>query len=105
MRAEQCDSVIGRLRISKTNSNECKETNTFIRATTGLIKPICGAASEPYGEMRKSLQPFDVVVCTLRNQGARHPRCQYNGQRRTRRIAIKCEGDLPVHFEKDIVIF
>nr|XP_033479873.1 signal-regulatory protein beta-2-like [Epinephelus lanceolatus] len=35
---------------------------------------------EPYGVMTKNRQPFDIVVCTLRNQGARRPHCQYNGQ-------------------------
>lgn len=105
MRAEECSSVILKRRISKTDSNECKETNTFIRANTNQIRSICGAAGEPYGEMTKSLQPFDIVVCKLRNQEARHPRCEYRGQARTRRIAIKCEQGFPVHFDRDIVHF
>nr|XP_020463149.1 ribonuclease-like 3 [Monopterus albus] len=105
MRTNKCDEVIGRLRISETNSNRCKETNTFIRATTNLVKSICGQAGEPYGEMTKSLQTFDIVVCQLRNQGATHPRCQYRGQSSTRKIAIKCEQGFPVHFDGDIVHF
>ncbi|XP_054880497.1 ribonuclease-like 3 [Poeciliopsis prolifica] len=106
MSRTRCDAEISQRRISKTDSNECKETNTFIRANTNLVKRICGGAGEPApDQMRKSLQPFDVVVCTLRNEGARHPHCQYRGASRTRRIAIKCEQDFPVHFDRDIVVF
>ncbi|XP_034546417.1 ribonuclease-like 3 [Notolabrus celidotus] len=105
MSTTRCNSEILSRSISKTNSNECKETNTFIRATTNTIKSICERAGEPYGDLTKSLQPFSIVVCTLRNQGARHPRCEYRGQDRTRRIAIRCEGGLPVHFDRDIVYF
>ncbi|XP_035525528.1 ribonuclease-like 3 [Morone saxatilis] len=105
MSADRCDDEIRTRRISKTNSNECKETNTFIQATTNLVRAICERAGEPYGDMTKSLQPFSIVVCKLRNQDARQPRCQYRGQRYTRRIAIKCEQGFPVHFERDIVHF
>lgn len=105
MSVDRCDSVIGSRRISKTNSNECKETNTFIQATTNHIKAICEQAGEPYGDMTKSLQPFPIIVCTLKNQQGRLPHCQYRGQARTRRIAIKCEQGFPVHFERDIIHF
>ncbi|XP_016526046.1 ribonuclease-like 3 [Poecilia formosa] len=104
MSQTRCDAVISQRGISKTDSNDCKETNTFIRASTNLVKQICGSAGEPYGQMRKSLQPFDVVVCTLRNQGARHPHCQYRGTSRVRRIAIKCEQGFPVHYDGDVVV-
>lgn len=104
MSQDRCDAVIRERRISETDSNACKETNTFIRATTGLVKPICGEAGEHYGQMMRSLRPFDVVVCTLKNHGARHPHCQYSGARRTRRIAIQCEQGLPVHYDRDIVV-
>ncbi|TKS72080.1 Ribonuclease-like 3 [Collichthys lucidus] len=105
MSENRCDSVIGSRRISKTNSNECKETNTFIQATTNHIKAICEQAGEPYGDMTKSLQPFPIIVCTLKNQQGRLPNCQYRGQARTRRIAIRCEQGFPVHFERDIIHF
>uniref|UniRef100_A0A3B4TC78 Ribonuclease A-domain domain-containing protein n=1 Tax=Seriola dumerili TaxID=41447 RepID=A0A3B4TC78_SERDU len=96
MSVNRCDDEIRNRHITKTDSNECKETNTFIRATTNIVKSICERAGEPYGQMTKSLQPFDIVVCSLRNQQGRHPRCQYRGQARTRRIAIRCEQGLPV---------
>ena len=105
MSANRCDHVIRSRGISKTDSNECKETNTFIRATTNIVKSICLRAGTPYGEMTQSLQPFDIVVCKLRNHQGRQPNCQYHGQARTRKIAIKCEQGFPVHLERDIVHF
>ncbi|XP_078025613.1 ribonuclease-like [Epinephelus lanceolatus] len=105
MSKTRCDQVIQSRGITQTDSNLCKETNTFIRATTNHVRAICGQAGEPYGVMTRSLLPFDIVVCTLRNQGARRPHCQYNGQARTRRIAIRCEQGFPVHFDGDIVHF
>ncbi|GAA6231927.1 angiogenin [Lates japonicus] len=105
MSANRCDEVIRNRRITKTDSNECKETNTFILATTNLVKPICGQAGEPFGDMTKSLQPFSIIVCKLKNQQGRHPNCQYRGQARTRRIAIKCDQGFPVHFDRDIIHF
>lgn len=105
MSVNRCDEVIRSRRISKTDSNECKETNTFIRANTNTVKSICERGGEPYGQLTRSLQPFDVVVCTLKNQQGRQPNCQYRGQARTRRIAISCEQGYPVHFDRDIVHF
>ncbi|XP_071385670.1 ribonuclease-like 3 [Centroberyx affinis] len=105
MSADRCDAVIRSRDITMTDSNECKETNTFILATTKLIKPICGRAGQPYGHLTKSLQPFSIIVCTLRNQGATRPNCQYRGQARTRRIAIACNSGYPVHFDRDIAHF
>ncbi|CAG5989160.1 unnamed protein product [Menidia menidia] len=105
MTADRCNSVITQKRITITDTNDCKPTNTFIRATTNLVKQICLQAGEPYGTMRKSLLPFDIVVCKLRNEGAKRPRCDYRGQTRTRRIAINCLDGFPVHFDRDIVHF
>uniref|UniRef100_A0AAZ1XFH7 Ribonuclease A-domain domain-containing protein n=1 Tax=Oreochromis aureus TaxID=47969 RepID=A0AAZ1XFH7_OREAU len=102
MRVGMCTSEIAKRRI-KTNNNECKETNTFIRATTGLVTPICNDAGEPYGDMTKSTKPFDIVVCKLKS--ARPGYCEYRGKSYTRKIAIRCEQGLPVHFDRDIVNF
>ncbi|XP_035983323.1 angiogenin-like [Fundulus heteroclitus] len=100
MSQTRCDAVITQRHITETDSNRCKETNTFIRATTNHIKPICDRAGEPYGNLMKSLQPFDVVICTLKNKDARRPHCQYKGVSRTRRIAISCMQGFPVHFDR-----
>ncbi|XP_029021768.2 ribonuclease-like 3 [Betta splendens] len=105
MRVDRCDDVIRSRGIKEANTNACKETNTFIKAGTNLIKNICGQAGEPYPrgrDLRISLQPFNIIVCTLRNQ-ARPPRCEYRGQDRTRRIVIACENGLPVHFAEDVI--
>ncbi|XP_074529764.1 ribonuclease-like [Halichoeres trimaculatus] len=106
MSITRCNSEIQSRGITETDSNLCKETNTFIRANTNTIKTICGLAGEPTaGGLTKSLQPFSIVVCSLKNQGARRPHCDYRGQARTRRIAIRCEDGFPVHFGRDIVHF
>lgn len=105
MTADACDKVITQRSISKTDSNECKETNTFIQTSTSYVKPVCADAGEPYDEqLRKSTKPFPVVVCKLKNEEARLPRCQYRGQSRTSYIVIACEDGLPVHFAEDIVL-
>ncbi|KAM3612780.1 uncharacterized protein V6R79_014305 [Siganus canaliculatus] len=109
MSVTRCDQVIRSRGISKTNSNECKETNTFILSGTNHIKSICGAAGVPLsGDLRgmtKSTMDFHIIVCTLKNQNARQPNCQYRGKAFTRRIAIKCEQGYPVHYEKGVVNF
>ncbi|XP_023253908.1 uncharacterized protein LOC111648290 [Seriola lalandi dorsalis] len=48
MSVNRCDDEIRNRHITKTDSNECKETNTFIRATTNIVKSICERAGEPY---------------------------------------------------------
>lgn len=102
MSTTRCDSVIGAKGLKAPNGNGCRETHTFIRATTNLVKPICDGAGAPYGNgLRRSLQPFEIVVCNLKSQG-RPPHCQYRGTSRTRNIVIRCEQGLPVHFEREL---
>ncbi|KAK9518365.1 hypothetical protein VZT92_023674 [Zoarces viviparus] len=103
MSEKRCDQVI-RDRDIKTINNKCKETNTFILSTNKPVKAICGKAGKPFGQMRKSLQPFPIIVCKLKNN-VRPPRCQYRGKQYTRYIAIKCENGFPVHYDGDIVHF
>ncbi|KAF3694140.1 Ribonuclease-like 3 [Channa argus] len=106
MRVSQCDAEIQRRRITETGTNVCKETNTFILASTSYVKNICEKAGEPYRGMRISLQPFSIIVCQLKNQGATRPNCQYRGQARTRKIVIACDQQgFPVHYAEDIVPF
>ncbi|XP_028272025.1 ribonuclease-like 3 isoform X2 [Parambassis ranga] len=104
MSANRCDAVINDRGISKTGSNECKETNTFILSTTGHVRAICEGAGVPYGDMTRSTIPFPVVICSLKNSGARLRHCQYRGRPSTSYIAIRCENRLPVHFDRDIVV-
>ncbi|KAM6952948.1 angiogenin-4-like [Lycodopsis pacificus] len=103
MSADRCDQVI-KDRDIKTIDNECKETNTFILSTTKPVRAICGKAGKPFGQMTKSLQPFPIIVCELKNN-VRPPRCQYSGKRYTRYLAIRCEDGFPVHYDRDIVHF
>lgn len=103
MSVSRCDDVIRNRHITMPNSNSCKETNTFILATTNLIKAVCDRAGVPYGTLTKSTQPFPVIVCRLRNEG-RHPHCEYRGRSSTSYIAISCENGFPVHFGRDIVL-
>lgn len=106
MTVGKCSDVIRSRQIAIPNTNQCKDTNTFIRATTNLVKDICKKAGEPYREssnLRISLQPFNIIVCNLRNQ-ARQPRCEYRGQDRTRKIVVGCAEGFPVHFEEDVML-
>uniref|UniRef100_A0A3Q3G3Y5 Ribonuclease A-domain domain-containing protein n=1 Tax=Labrus bergylta TaxID=56723 RepID=A0A3Q3G3Y5_9LABR len=95
MSVNRCDAEIGSRNI-KTINNECKETNTFIVSTNSPIKTICENGMPLGNGMMKSTTPFHIIVCILRNQGARPPHCQYRGQARTNYIAIKCEDGYPV---------
>ncbi|XP_036932446.1 ribonuclease-like [Acanthopagrus latus] len=100
----RCDQEMGSRHLTTTpGSNLCRETNTFIGDTTSRINSICGKAGAPFGTFTKSLQPFPITICKLRNQNARHPHCQYRGRTDTRYLVIRCEEGVPVHFERDIV--
>lgn len=106
MTVGKCSDVIRRRQITKTDTSQCKDTNTFIRANTNLVRNICDKAGEPYREkphLRISLKPFNIIVCNLRNQ-ARQPSCEYRGQDRTRKIVIECKEGFPVHFEEDVML-
>lgn len=105
MSVNRCDAEINDRRISKTGSDECKETNTFILSTTDPVQAICGKAGVPYdGGMTKSTTPFPVVICSLRNSGARLPSCEYRGRSSTSYIVIRCDHGFPVHFDRDIKV-
>uniref|UniRef100_A0A672GFK1 Ribonuclease A-domain domain-containing protein n=1 Tax=Salarias fasciatus TaxID=181472 RepID=A0A672GFK1_SALFA len=103
MSVDRCDQVIGQRGI-RTVDGMCKETNTFILANKRHVNPVCGWAGQPRGQMTESLNPFPVIVCELRNQGSRRPRCQYRGKALTRRIVIACEQGFPVHYDQDIFV-
>uniref|UniRef100_A0A672GBT8 Ribonuclease A-domain domain-containing protein n=1 Tax=Salarias fasciatus TaxID=181472 RepID=A0A672GBT8_SALFA len=104
MSVNRCDQVIGQKGI-RTVDGMCKETNTFILANTGRVKPVCGWAGQPRGLLTESQNLFPLIVCELRNQGSRPPRCQYRGRALTRRIVIACEQGYPVHYDQDIFVF
>ncbi|XP_030251614.1 ribonuclease-like [Sparus aurata] len=102
---DRCDHEMGRRRLTKSSdSNLCRDTNTFIGDSAGRINLICGGAGAPYGgNFTRSLQPFPITICNLKNENARQPHCQYRGRADTRYLVIQCEQGYPVHFERDIV--
>lgn len=105
MKDDKCDNVINKLKISETDSKDCKEINTFILATTDLIKPVCGKAGEPYkgnANLRISTKTFHVINCKAKKEGKRLPNCMYGGKKATVRIVIACEGEFPVHYHTGV---
>uniref|UniRef100_A0A672YZH6 Ribonuclease A-domain domain-containing protein n=1 Tax=Sphaeramia orbicularis TaxID=375764 RepID=A0A672YZH6_9TELE len=103
MNVNRCSTVIRNRHITMTDSNQCKEINSFIISMPNPVKAVCGRAGKPYGTgaMTESLQPFDVITCTLRSQHGSN--CEYRGHRSTRYIVVACEGGLPVHYDEGIV--
>uniref|UniRef100_A0A3P9DGK4 Ribonuclease A-domain domain-containing protein n=1 Tax=Maylandia zebra TaxID=106582 RepID=A0A3P9DGK4_9CICH len=87
-------------------TENCKETNTFILSIPAKVKSICrgdGRYDENSG-MTYSTATFRIIKCKLKHQGARKPSCQYEGRLLTNRIiVVKCEGKLPVHFDRDLL--
>jgi len=102
MSVKRCDQVMTSKGITETGSNTCKDTNTFILANSAEVTKVCGKAGKAYdGGLTMSLQPFPIVICTLKT-GNNKPKCQYKGRKVTRYIVIRCERKYPVHFAKDV---
>nr|XP_054603291.1 ribonuclease-like [Nothobranchius furzeri] len=106
MAAKKCDSEIRGKQIYNTD-NTCKPTNTFILDNPTNIKLICqgeGDLNAGTG-LTRSRNTFKIIVCELKS-GERKPRCQYEGSLLTNRyVAVRCENNLPVHFDRDIMNF
>uniref|UniRef100_A0A3Q3J1H2 Ribonuclease A-domain domain-containing protein n=1 Tax=Monopterus albus TaxID=43700 RepID=A0A3Q3J1H2_MONAL len=92
-----CDKAMSGVEI-----NLCKEKNTFILASTTKVKSVCRDKGEPYQGLTKSLQRFDIVVCKLEKQGTKPAKCHYSRKNLNKKIVIKCEKGLPVHYVRDI---
>ncbi|KAM3612088.1 uncharacterized protein V6R79_002569 [Siganus canaliculatus] len=103
MSTNSCAEVIQERKI-KLLGKGCKKINTFIQASINEVKPVCGNDGEPYGNMTKSLKPFDIVVCTLNetNKKAKYPNCHYDGEAFTTKIIIECIQGFPVHYDGNI---
>ncbi|XP_076595895.1 ribonuclease-like [Chaetodon auriga] len=99
MSADMCDEVMQKRRI---NRNKCKKLNTFILADIKQVTAVCGKQGEPAGDMTKSRQRFNIVVCELENQTAKYPKCQYCGDKLHKKIIIKCKEGRPVHYDGDV---
>ena len=105
MIVNKCDAEIRKRKISWFNINtkrhECKQSNTFIMANIKTVKSVCDGEGEPYKNMTRSTEYFDIVFCNLTNQAAKYPKCHYDGKALKHRIIIKCEQGLPVHYHGD----
>lgn len=102
MDPKNCNSVIEDKGIRYPNSNECKQTNTFISAKEEKVKSVCkGQKDNIKGEnLTKSKEKFDLVVC--KKKKSNHPNCDYEGTSLSNRhIHVSCNGGLPVHYEGD----
>uniref|UniRef100_A0A3P9BZF5 Ribonuclease A-domain domain-containing protein n=1 Tax=Maylandia zebra TaxID=106582 RepID=A0A3P9BZF5_9CICH len=85
MTEKLCNTEISNRNIYKLD-NSCKETNTFILSIPAKYRNV------------------SIIKCKLKHQGARKPSCQYEGRLLTNRIiVVKCEGELPVHFNRDLL--
>lgn len=101
MNENQCDSVIGKRRITQGATNNCKETNTFILATQKQVRAVCQqGGTHKTRDLYESNQPFAVITCRL-TSGQTRPHCQYRGQRSTRTITLGCDQTWPVHYDGD----
>ncbi|KAB5522697.1 hypothetical protein PHYPO_G00162460 [Pangasianodon hypophthalmus] len=101
-----CEKVMNRMKLPQPNANpnNCKEVNSFIRATDKLVIDVCtGAGRSVGGKLYESDLPFSVVTCTG-NSNQRYPNCKYRGNRSMRKITLTCENDLPVHYHEDEVV-
>uniref|UniRef100_A0A8C6TSH9 Ribonuclease A-domain domain-containing protein n=1 Tax=Neogobius melanostomus TaxID=47308 RepID=A0A8C6TSH9_9GOBI len=102
-----CDDVMRTRHITESNSNQCKQTNTFILAGTKEVKKVCrdaGALYQNQRDIRKSSQPFHVVNCVLRSKKRYpFPKCKYyEAEKKKAKIIIKCtDVSLPVHFHDE----
>ncbi|XP_030623736.1 ribonuclease-like 3 [Chanos chanos] len=99
-----CTQVIHEREITETNSNRCKEVNSFIVADKKHIRDVCVRAGSPLGrDLYESTQPFQVVKCTLKS-GVTRPHCQYKGSKQMRRITLGCDQGWPTHYDEDTVV-
>ncbi|XP_035862503.1 ribonuclease-like 3 [Sander lucioperca] len=107
MAPNRCDAMITQKKISQTNSNRCKEVNTFISATYAAVKPVCRDGGSPYGtggNLRISHDKFRVVNCEC-NVNLRLPNCDCRGSSGNKRIVIGCDDTgNPVHYEEGVYI-
>ncbi|KAL3044548.1 hypothetical protein OYC64_012940 [Pagothenia borchgrevinki] len=105
MDVNRCDQMIGERGFTKPGSIMCKHDHIFILANTDQVNDVCRLAGEPYGVYTKGLQCFNIVYCSLKNQGARSPDCHYQGQGLTKKIAFRCEEGFPVQYGRDRVLY
>ncbi|XP_054850122.1 angiogenin-3-like [Eublepharis macularius] len=81
-------------------SGECKKVNTYIVSFPDILQAVCGAKGMPYNHLRRSLNRFDLVTCTLEGDPTSKP-CIYNQHSFSASIAVSCDKyGYPVHLEE-----
>uniref|UniRef100_A0A3B3SFR0 Ribonuclease A-domain domain-containing protein n=1 Tax=Paramormyrops kingsleyae TaxID=1676925 RepID=A0A3B3SFR0_9TELE len=106
MVAKKCDREIVKRKIyGDEGTHSCKQVNTFIAdGKKKDILGVCDKAGSPYpGNLTISNKPFHVITCKLKGKSDRRP-CKYRGDSSTRKIVIRCENKLPVHYEEGKII-
>ncbi|XP_036403472.1 ribonuclease-like 3 [Megalops cyprinoides] len=107
MNEHKCNSEIAKREIYEIDGRTCKETNTFITASSQEVRKVCKDAGTPEGNLFRSNQPFPVITCKLTNgnkhQPTQKPNCEYKGIKSTRTIVIACDEGWPVHYDRDVV--
>lgn len=99
-----CNREMRAREITETDSNKCKDKNTFILATKKQVKAVCEKGGTHYkGDIYQSNQPFTVVTCNLQS-GETVPHCDYGKGKSSRRyIRIGCDRGWPVHYDEGII--
>ncbi|XP_030042517.1 sialic acid-binding lectin-like [Microcaecilia unicolor] len=79
------------------DTGTCRKVNTFIHAPEKVVVILCRRIPNA---MKTSTKKFSLTICKL--QRKRGQRCTYKAKNEFRRIEIKCEDSLPVHFCGDV---
>ncbi|XP_077170537.1 angiogenin-2-like [Paroedura picta] len=93
-----CNSLMSGSFFTRGN---CKEVNTYIITFPDHLQAICEAKGKPYDNLRRSLERFDLLTCTLEGDPTQKI-CNYNLHRFSAFIAVSCDRyGYPVHLEED----
>uniref|UniRef100_A0A3B3RCM0 Ribonuclease A-domain domain-containing protein n=2 Tax=Paramormyrops kingsleyae TaxID=1676925 RepID=A0A3B3RCM0_9TELE len=103
-----CNKLMNERKIINEKQNKCKVINTFIITDSkNSITDVCDKGGEDYckngKKFQKSIKRFQVVTCTVKNENAAYPYCDYRQQESSRYIVVACENGLPVHYENGLL--
>ncbi|XP_060110581.1 angiogenin-like [Heteronotia binoei] len=81
-------------------TGKCKKANTYIVSFPDLLQAVCNSKGKPYNNLRKSLDRFDLITCTLEEDIAEEL-CNYKLRRFSDSIVVGCDRyGYPVHLEE-----
>ncbi|KAL8176494.1 UNVERIFIED_CONTAM: hypothetical protein K2H54_035604 [Gekko kuhli] len=78
------------MRNSFLTAGECKEVNTYIVSFPDLLQAVCSSKGKPYNNLRRSLDQFDLITCTLEGDPTQKI-CNYSTYRFSASIAVGCD--------------